>query len=1240
MVTHIVKQVGEDLDIYNKDDLSEDVLRAIVAKIVAELDPTGSIPNLADQIYAEIQNQDPDVLDEMYDVLINGSEEARQTMAEAIISAAGGILGDVAPIVIKNTIDDVTNTVLAAAKAANDNLPLDAFKNATAVVARFSKAMTALAIAQSAITAIKSGFDSKVMLEEYIKGFAAAAAVAIIGTASGLTEIGLVVGVGVTLAAFFNSEQWKTIFDGFVDALQQGTAFATQAVVDAIAATMEMGQAIVTALTDLANDFMSFIENAGLILIDNIEQIIQDGIDAGLSAIDSIGAALNQIGQSISETITDFIDAAVQAGEISLEVAQDIANQISVAIIEYVQDLIENTMDAYNDAIALGHTIIEAINSAASSAADSFDQMLNLLKDALSHAFDSLTDLSDSAAEVLTSAINALNDFYDHVSDSIGSKIGDVAEWVQNAFDSFVSAMNFSSPLIFDLDGDGIELISLANSSIYWDIDEDGFAEISGWVNPDDGFLAIDLDGDGAITNHSELFGSVTEDGFTALSIYDTNLDGIIDANDAQFTDLLVWQDANQNGISEAAELYTLASLNIISINLNAIQVNQINEGNKITHISTYTLDDGTGPTSMEIVDVWFQYDNTNTYFSDDYTLDLASLFITTLRGYGLLPDLHIAATQDNNESDPASLINLLISFNGKEFNDLFVDNGSVMEEIRNIMFRWAGVDSIDPTSRGAYIDARELGFLEAVMGQAFLQVGHYEDPMNGAAEMLKEAFFVAHKAIAARLISQVIGSEIFEGDAHYNPISDTFEGITGLRQDGLDMLLAKAQNTAQVTDKLAFWSDVVRVIDGAIDMNTLSGSSLVALENAITASDATLSTQAVLENLEWGTVTGSNSYGTTGDDVISGTVGDDSLQGSSGNDTLMGGFGDDALNGGSGNDILIGQSGNDYMTGASGADRYLFTIGSGNDSIIETGYDIDTIEFDNEVTASDLSFVRLNNDDIQIQILNSIGSGSITIIDQTRGSTGMVELIEFEDGTVIDLGTIEYTYYGTAGNDILKGVRFGGSQNDTIYGLDGDDTITGYYDYVYDYGENWLYGGNGNDTIYGASGVDFIDGGNDNDYIRGNNGNDELHGGAGDDQILGGSQDDILYGGSGNDILSGENNNDILIGGLGADTLTGGSGNDVFKFLSGESFDMIDTITDFNTTYDAIDISDLLSAYDPITELITDYVQITDNGTDSTIAIDVDGGADNFVALALILGKTGLTDETALEASGKLIAA
>jgi hypothetical protein len=68
------------------------------------------------------------------------------------------------------------------------------------------------------------------------------------------------------------------------------------------------------------------------------------------------------------------------------------------------------------------------------------------------------------------------------------------------------------------------------------------------------------------------------------------------------------------------------------------------------------------------------------------------------------------------------------------------------------------------------------------------------------------------------------------------------------------------------------------------------------------------------------------------------------------------------------------------------------------------------------------------------------------------------------------------------------------------------------------------------------------------------------------------------------------------------------------------------------------IDISDLLFNYDPLTDAITDFVKITNNGKDSALLVDSDGGADNFVPVAQLHSVTGLTDEEALVTNGNLI--
>ena len=134
---------------------------------------------------------------------------------------------------------------------------------------------------------------------------------------------------------------------------------------------------------------------------------------------------------------------------------------------------------------------------------------------------------------------------------------------------------------------------------------------------------------------------------------------------------------------------------------------------------------------------------------------------------------------------------------------------------------------------------------------------------------------------------------------------------------------------------------------------------------------------------------------------------------------------------------------------------------------------------------------------------------------------------------------------------------------------------------------------------------------------------------------------DDPLSGTIGEDVIYGLGGSDVLYGDDGKDVLYGGSEADRFVFEAPSAFNDVDVIGDFSIAEgDAIDIADLLTGYDPLTDAIADFVQITDNGTDSFLAVDADGGADNFVQVAELRNVIGLTDEEALETAGNLITA
>ncbi len=165
---------------------------------------------------------------------------------------------------------------------------------------------------------------------------------------------------------------------------------------------------------------------------------------------------------------------------------------------------------------------------------------------------------------------------------------------------------------------------------------------------------------------------------------------------------------------------------------------------------------------------------------------------------------------------------------------------------------------------------------------------------------------------------------------------------------------------------------------------------------------------------------------------------------------------------------------------------------------------------------------------------------------------------------------------------------------------------------------------------MYGTSSAETLNGYNARDIIYGGDGGDTINGLYGDDG---------LYGEIGNDVLSGGEGNDLLYGGAGTDSLTGGNGNDVYAFDS-TALSGVDSMLDFNTTYDKIDVADVLSGYDPLTDLITDFIQITTSGSNSILYVDADGLTNGtaWTQIATISGVTGLTDEATLQTNGVLV--
>nr|WP_241826647.1 type I secretion C-terminal target domain-containing protein [Enterovibrio norvegicus] len=167
------------------------------------------------------------------------------------------------------------------------------------------------------------------------------------------------------------------------------------------------------------------------------------------------------------------------------------------------------------------------------------------------------------------------------------------------------------TPLVLDLDGDGIETSDVTQNTVAFDFDGDGQTINTGWITDGDGLLVRDINKDGEINDGSELFGSNTRlqdgttaaDGYEALAQHDANADGVIDKNDAVYADLNVWVDKDQDGETDEGELLSMEDAGVASINLDAQATDDEQNNNFIGKTSTYTTTDGEERTAA---DVWF----------------------------------------------------------------------------------------------------------------------------------------------------------------------------------------------------------------------------------------------------------------------------------------------------------------------------------------------------------------------------------------------------------------------------------------------------------------------------------------------------------------------------------------------------------------------------------------------------------------------------------------------------------
>lgn len=667
---------------------------------------------------------------------------------------------------------------------------------------------------------------------------------------------------------------------------------------------------------------------------------------------------------------------------------------------------------------------------------------------------------------------------YDDEDEDLTGDIHDESDDYRNAG----NAAPPRDPLAIDFGVTGIDLTTLDNG-VNFDLDNNGFAEKTAWIGIEDGFLALDVNGNGKIDNGSELFGDQfirlngqrSEFGFEALSDFDENDDSLITDEDSVFEKLLVWIDQNQNGKSESNELFSLAEKNIIAISIDytASNYRDTETGTYIAETAEVTLGDG----KTSISEFWFDVDTTKT---------MQNGIVTS----GNVPSVMDAIYSDKTGETAQIYLNFL-----------FADDIAVRRYyLKLFLYKITNSENIEPNSRGGNIDARDLHMVEQFMGRTFDGVDG-ANPNAPAAVMLNQICTRIENIYYCILISQTefnLRRQKMVTDPSTNALD-----ITALTDDISGMIACSDPSASQLVYDLGVY---LRVYDRR--SNTHLFNSYQAFCNTLPQQYADLAT-----------IAGAEAY------TFIGTDDTNRFNGLSSVNYLFGQDGSDALTGGNGNDILYGGIGDDMLSGGSGNDIYVIESGHGNDVI----HDIEGI---NLILFADY----FTEDDYSIAV--DAENGFVMTNEDTGETISIPDFLKNPLNYKFSFGGVDATFSGGGTRNVLYGTdsddyHEAGDGFNVFYGGDGNDTLAG--------GANmdFMYGENGDDLLLGRNGVNVLFGGAGNDTIYDGDDGSYLNGGDGDDSLYGGGGADVLDGGAGNDYLQGDHGGDTYIFGRGYDTDT-----------------------------------------------------------------------------------------------------
>lgn len=516
------------------------------------------------------------------------------------------------------------------------------------------------------------------------------------------------------------------------------------------------------------------------------------------------------------------------------------------------------------------------------------------------------------------------------------------------------------SPLVIDLDGDGLEFINLNDSNAYFDLNGDGFATRTAWLNSDDGFLTLDKNGDGQINDISELFSSPEESMYQALSVFNTNAEGVIDKHDSCFADLQIWQDKNGDGISQANELRSLYETGIESISLDPPNTKSQKGDAVIAQQGSFVWSAKVGGQAIEstgiAANVLFTNNSTYTRYVGAVEFDQEVTSVSNIKGYGQMPDLHIAMSLDSE----------LKAYMLDVFDNLSAEY--LVKNIDDILFRWAGVedisiDEIDPNHTlnlntetdtvdfnraGESFTLQELGLLKKYVGNDSLPLGDGQWQESGEIVTTGGYYREAYDTLTQNLLAKMAVANGILADTmpavSYNPTTDLLQlPVKNVGEEfaaAMDNIAVQAMGN--LVSSLISQNDIAKhwlslTVLGVIEPNFASY-----CEEPLKEIIGAVGGQGILNvinnkiEVSWDASRGNDKIITTGNY-------DDHISTGAGDDMIVTGAGDDTLRGGSGADILDSGEGNDYVDGGSGNDTYIFNRGDGQDIICDKEYEDQT---------------------------------------------------------------------------------------------------------------------------------------------------------------------------------------------------------------------------------------------------------------------------------------------------------